>query len=360
MDNGNNQNYNGGVSNNMNYNNNMNVNGSNSGTGYVNTNNNVNNTNTNTNTNVNNVSNNKDGKNYQKKKRALLVVFMFLLLVFVCLMCYVFIYSKQHPPKRYLSPDEIEIKQMISRDYVTSGNTPIYVEHTNSTDYTVKRGEEELKLIVEDNKVKVDNGEEKIDVVLKLNDNDVNSDIKLICQRGEISLILTNDGKLYRPTDNTISNDNTINVGEILNNTPVSSLIEITNADNMYARTMEDNKIINVNTGKEYNGVIRELKCNGGIVYVYEDYSFGLEEGKVVANESNSAILINMIFENKLIDVYGNIYELDFVNKTVSTSKLGTMTKVGFSRDDNGIYTLGLESSTGVYTFKSEYYYTKF
>lgn len=308
-----------------------------------------------TNSNVGNM----DNRGNVKKKNTLLVVFLMLLVVFVCFMCYVVIYAKQHPPKEYLSQDEIEVKQMVAKDYVRPDTLPTYTEYTDSTDYVVTRDNEEFNLIVEDEKVKLFVGEEKKDVVLKLNDGDINNNIKLIYQNSQESLILTNDGNLYRSIDNTISSDNTINVGQILNNTKVSSIILILNASSMYAKTVDDFKFVNVNTNEEYNGIINELDINGGTIYVYENYYFGIEEGKVFVNDLNVPITVNMIFENKLIDIYGTVYDIDFVNKAVSTSKLGVMSKIGYNRGEDNIYTLGLETNTGNYTFRSEYYYTK-
>lgn len=304
--------------------------------------------------NTNNVSNSNI-----KKRNSLIVIFLILLVVFVCFMCYIVIYAKQHPPKEYLSQDEIEVNQMLSKDYVRPVELPTYTEYTTSTDYVVTKGTDSFNLIVEDGVVKLVNGEDKSNVILNLNNLDINSDIKLIFQNSSESLILTNDGDLYRAIDNTISVDNKINVGQILNNTKVSSLIVIFNANSMYARSIEDDSFININNGEEYNGILNELTCNGGIIYIYENYYFGLEEGKIITDLNSVAITVNMIFENKLIDIYGTVYDIDFVNKTISTSKLGVMSKIGYNKGEDNIYTLGLETNTGNYTFKSEYYYTK-
>ena len=76
---------------------------------------------------------------YQKKKNALIYIMMFLLVAFVALICYIVVYSKLHPPKKYISQDDIAVVQMNSSNY-TVRNTPVYTKIEESTEYKVKKG----------------------------------------------------------------------------------------------------------------------------------------------------------------------------------------------------------------------------
>lgn len=295
---------------------------------------------------------------YQKKKNALIYIMMFLLVVFVALICYIVVYSKLHPPKQYVSPDDIAIVQMNSSNY-TVKNTPVYTEKEESIEYKVMKGSTEYQLVLENNTVKLQEDAETLtDVVLRLNDTDINGKIKTIYQVGKESLILTTDGALYRPLDNVLSEDNTMSVGQILNNVNVKSIIEVNLAKYPYVLS-EDNKIISTNDGKEYNGVINILDCTGGTLYVYEDYSIGVDNGQIFVNSNNTSVKLNMLFNNYIIDIQGNIYEIDFTNKTMSTSKLGVMQKIAYNRGSDNKYTINVETNTGNYDFISDYYYTK-
>ena len=212
---------------------------------------------------------------YQKKKNALIYIMMFLLVAFVALICYIVVYSKLHPPKKYISQDDIAVVQMNSSNY-TVRNTPVYTKIEESTEYKVKKGSTEYQLVLKDNTVKLQEDDETLtDVVLKLNDTDINGKIKIIYQVGKESLILTTDGALYRPLDNVLSEDNTMSVGQILNNVNVKSIIEVNLTKYPYVLS-EDNKIISTNDGNEYNCVINVLDCTGGQLYIYEDYSIGV------------------------------------------------------------------------------------
>lgn len=294
---------------------------------------------------------------YQKKKNTLIYIMMFLLVTFVALICYIVVYSKLHPPKQYISPDDITIVQMNSSNY-TVKNTPVYTEKVESTEYKVMKGSTEYQLLLEGNTVKLQDNETLTDIVLRLNDTNINGKIKTIYQVGKESLILTIDGALYRPLDNVLSEDNTMSVGQILNNVNVKSIIEVNLAKYPYILS-EDNKIISTNDGKEYNGVINILDCTGGQLYIYEDYSIGVENGQIFVNSNNTPVKLNMLFNNYVIDVSGNIYEIDFVNKTMTTSKLGIMQQIAYKRDNNNKYTVNVETNTGNYTYTSDYYYTK-
>lgn len=293
-----------------------------------------------------------EAQKYQKKKNALLITFMILLLVLVCLICYIFIYVKMHPKKEYDSPDTIEIVTMTETDYEDSTDNLTYTEVTESTKFNITIDNEKKELEINENK-EVVNAETKEKVQLLLNKADINSNIKLLYQTENDNLILTEGGKLYRLLENTL------NVGQILTNTEIKNIVKFKRAtDDVYVLTSED-KVINVNTQKEYDGIIRTLKLNNNEIYVYEDYSISLEKGKVITDPEGNRIKFNIVFENKLIDDRNVIYEIDFTNKTVTTSKLGNLVKAGYGKVEDSDYHINIETNTGIYNFESSYYYTK-
>lgn len=296
-------------------------------------------------------------KKYAKKRNTLIYIAMALLVIFVALMCYIVVYAKVNK-KEYVSPDTIVVNQMGEAKYAVN-SVPSYVEVLESTDYIVKKGDEEIPLVLEENTLKViDENDNLTDIIIKLNDTDINGKIKMVYQKGSKSLILTTDGLLYRPLDNVLSLDNTMSVGQILSNIVVNSIVEVNLSKYVYVMS-NDNKIISITDGLEYDGVINVLECKGGNLYIYEDYSIGLQKGMVFVNENNASIKLNMLYNNVLIDVNGNIYEIDFTNKTMSNSKLGVMTRISYNRGEDNVYTIGLETNTGNYNDKSDYYYTK-
>lgn len=296
-------------------------------------------------------------KKYAKKRNTLIYIAMALLVIFVALMCYIVVYAKVNK-KEYVSPDTIVVNQMGEAKYAVN-SVPSYVEVLESTDYIVKKGDEEIPLVLEENTLKViDENDNLTDIIIKLNDTDINGKIKMVYQKGNESLILTTDGLLYRPLDNVLSLDNTMSVGQILSNIVVNSIVEVNLSKYVYVMS-NDNKIISITDGLEYDGVINVLECKGGNLYIYEDYSIGLQKGMVFVNENNASIKLNMLYNNVLIDVNGNIYEIDFTNKTMSNSKLGVMTRISYNRGEDNVYTIGLETNTGNYNDKSDYYYTK-
>lgn len=296
-------------------------------------------------------------KKYAKKRNTLIYIAMALLVIFVALMCYIVVYAKVNK-KEYVSPDTIVVNQMGEAKYAVN-SVPSYVEVLESTDYIVKKGDEEIPLVLEENTLKViDENDNLTDIIIKLNDTDINGKIKMVYQKGNESLILTTDGLLYRPLDNVLSLDNTMSVGQILSNIVVNSIVEVNLSKYVYVMS-NDNKIISITDGPEYDGVINVLECKGGNLYIYEDYSIGLQKGMVFVNENNASIKLNMLYNNVLIDVNGNIYEIDFTNKTMSNSKLGVMTRISYNRGEDNVYTIGLETNTGNYNDKSDYYYTK-
>ena len=205
-----------------------------------------------------------EAQKYQKKKNALLITFMILLLVLVCLICYIFIYVKMHPKKEYDSPDTIEIVTMTETDYEDSTDNLTYTEVTESTKFNITIDNEKKELEINENK-EVVNSETKEKVEILLNKSDINSNIKLLYQTENDNLILTEDGKLYRLLENTL------NVGQILTTIEVKNIVKFKRAtDDVYVLTSKD-KVININTQKEYDGIIRTVKLNNNEMYVYED-----------------------------------------------------------------------------------------
>lgn len=299
-----------------------------------------------------------DIKNYQKKKNALIITFMALLLIFVCLICFIFIYVKQHPKKEYVSQDDIEIKDLVSIDYDITSNQTNYKTITESTDFILKNEKEEVSLKVSsNNKIVISETEEEVKVLL--NTRDVNNNVKFIYQDDNISLILTNDGKLYKLSDITLTEDNNINVGQILSATRVKNIVKVlSNPKETYVLT-QDNKTLNVDSLEEYDGIIRELVTNEGILYIYSDYSFALEKGKVFTDEEGKVVRFNIFFDKKLVDENAIIYEVDFQNNAVSTSKLGILSKVGYGPTSDNKYNISFEANTGKYSLVSDYYYTR-
>ena len=110
---------------------------------------------------------------------------------------------------------------------------------------------------------------------------------------------------------------------------------------------------------EEYDGIIRELVTNEGILYIYSDYSFALEKGKVFTDEEGKVVRFNIFFDKKLVDENAIIYEVDFQNNAVSTSKLGILSKVGYGPTSDNKYNISFEANTGKYSLVSDYYYTR-
>ena len=296
-------------------------------------------------------------KKYTKKRNTLIYIAMALLVIFVALICYIVVYSKMNPPKEYVSPDTIVVNKLNTMAYQVKG-TPKYKEIVVSTEYIVKKDNNDYSLVLEDNTLKVKENDLLSDIVVRVNDDNINGKIKLVYQSDDESLILTTDGLLYRPLDNVLSLDNTISVGQILSNENIKSIVEVNMSNYTYILSV-DNKIISTNDGMEYDGIINVLECDGGNLFVYEDYSIGFDKGMVFVNNDNTSVKLNILYSNILIDINGNVFDLDFINKTMSNSKLGVMSKIAYNRDSNNVYTIGLETNTGNYSAKSNYYYMK-
>lgn len=299
-----------------------------------------------------------EAQKYNKKKNLLIIAFMFLLVIFVGLICFIFIYVKMHPKKEYVSPDTIPIITMQEKDYQPNINNEIYTELTTSTDFKVLELSKEVVLMVNENK-EVINSETQNKLEILLNNTNINENIKMIYQGKGENLILTEDGKMYRLLSDSIQEANKVNVGQILANMTVKNIVNMNVAtDDVYVLT-EDAKIININTQEEYDGIIKHLETSGGTLYVYNDYSVTFEKGKKLVNENGQSVKFNIMFNNKLIDENAVIYDVDFANRTLKTSNLGTMVKASYSRKEDQTYSIGLEANTGIYTFDSEYYYTR-
>lgn len=294
-------------------------------------------------------------QNNQRKKNILLIIFMLLLIVFVCIMCYIVIYAKNQ--QKFLSPDEISIKQTQSTDYVDR-TAPEYEKIINSTKFTITEDDKQYDLqINETDEIVILRGDSKEVVNIMQNDNNINSKIKVIYQTEYINLILTSTGELYK-MNNTEIIDGELQVGQILTNTKVNDIVYLRqNSDAIYAID-ENGKLINVDTAKEFNGVIKEIKTSTSTIYVYKNNGFGIEEGKLCLDENGNVIIINLSFDNKIISENNVIYEINPVDNTLSTSKLGVFSKVWYRKNpDDGTYKITLLSNTGYNDFISTYYY---
>jgi len=300
-----------------------------------------------------------DAQKYQKRKNQLIILFMILLVVFVCVMCWIVIYAKNNPPETFLDPADIEIKQMQVVDYIPSPEQN-YITITESNSFIVTENGEELQLVLNDTKeIKLLRDETQESINIMQNDNNINNNIKLIYQRDDNSLILTETGELYKLIDNEIV-DGQLNVGQILTNMTINELVYFSpNVDKVLGLN-EENKLINIDTLREYNGVIEEIKTTTSTIYVYEDNSFGIEEGKVFVDEYNNVIKINISFDNKIISDDNVIYEINAVDNTLSTSSLGEFRDVGYRREtEDDLFSVTVRSTTGIYDFNSNYYYMK-
>lgn len=300
-----------------------------------------------------------NSQNYHKKKNALIIVCLILLVVFVGLMCYILIYAKMNPPKKFISPDEIEIITMNTVDY-TPVEMPRYNIVTPNNEIILTEADKEVSLkLTEEKTIKIDETDKKLKIMN--NNEDINNNIKAIYQFHSIdtNLILTEDADLYKLTDNDIDKG-VINVEKVPIEAKVVDIITLNIAINNVFILYEDGRIFNLNTLKEYNGVIKELETQTSIIYIYEDYSFGLEEGKMFVDQNNEVIQLNISFDNKIIAKNNVIYEINGINNTISTSKLGIFEKVWYNfKDNDSMYDVAVLSNTGMNEFRSSYYYTK-
>ena len=295
---------------------------------------------------------------YQKKKNILIISFLFLLVALVAFICYVFIYAKQNPPETFLDPSEIEIVQMNTADYtVESINNYSVINESNNFTVISEGKEYKLKLTEEGIvKIIVTDVEENIEILL--NEENINHDIKIIYQTANISLFLTTDGKLYKLFSNTVE-EGKLKVGQILADMTITDIVSLgLKTDRVFVKN-SDEKIINTEILSEYNGIVDTIITPIGDLYVYEDDSFGTEEGKIFINQNNNELKISIAFDNKVISAENIVYEINS-DKTLSTSNLGTLRRIAFSKkDDEENYTIKILTTTGSYDFKSNYYYSK-
>lgn len=293
--------------------------------------------------------------NKTKQKNILIILFMILLLVFVGLICYIFIYAKNNPVKTYLDPDTIEVKALTTKDYVYTGGSIEYMPVTESTKFKLSKSEEEINLIVENGKLRKQDLEVEIKILLE--NNDINNDIKLIYQTDKDSIIFTNTGKLYRLLDTVITEDNSIEVTEILTDVNVQNISQISySVEGIYVIT-DDNRVININTLEEYRGISKLLEGATGTLTLYTDETFSLGDEKIFIDNTGNDVKFNIWFENVLISENNKIYEIDFSTKTLRTSKLDSLLNVAYNKNEEGIYDIIMETTTGVYEYTSNYYY---
>ena len=299
-----------------------------------------------------------EAQKYQKKKNLLIISFLVLLVVLVAFICYVFIYAKQNPPETFLDPSEIEIVQINTADYVLETvNNSLVINESN--DFKVINEDKEYKLkLTEEGVVKIIVSDVEEDIEILLNEENINHDIKMIYQTANISLLLTTEGKLYK-LFNVLVEDGKLKVGQILSDMTITDVVSLgLKTDRVFVKNSED-QIINTETLKEYNGIVDTLITDFGEIYIYENDSFGTEEGKVFINQNNQELKINIAFGNKIISAENIIYEVN-VDKTLSTSVLGTLRRIAYSKnDEEQNYTVKILTTTGSYDFTPNYYYAK-
>lgn len=299
-----------------------------------------------------------EAQKYQKKKNLLIISFLVLLVVLVAFICYVFIYAKQNPPETFLDPSEIEIVQINTADYVLETvNNSLVINESN--DFKVINEDKEYKLkLTEEGVVKIIVSDVEEDIEILLNEENINHDIKMIYQTANISLLLTTEGKLYK-LFNVLVEDGKLKVGQILSDMTITDVVSLgLKTDRVFVKNSED-QIINTETLKEYNGIVDTLITDFGEIYIYENDSFGTEEGKVFINQNNQELKINIAFGNKIISAENIIYEVN-VDKTLSTSVLGTLRRIAYSKnDEEQNYTIKILTTTGSYDFTPNYYYAK-
>lgn len=299
-------------------------------------------------------------KKYHRTKNILIISLLLLLLVFVSLICYILVYSKLHPKKEYLSPDSIEIKTMLVDEFKLNADKQLYTEVTTSNEFVINADEEKLSLKVVNGKVKLSREEKDEDIEILLGEQNINNNIKLIHQTKNDSLILTKNGDLYSLINDTLEENNVLKVEKKNINFSVKSIVEmIVTTDSTYV-IARDNRLLNIDTLEEYTGIIKELVTDHGTMYVYDDYTFSLEKGKIYTDENGEKLRFNILFDDKVIDSNNVIYEIDYQNNTISTSSLGSFMKIGYGKDQGQDYNINIETSTGIYRdIKSEYYYTR-
>ena len=300
-----------------------------------------------------------EAQKYQRKRNILIIVFMFLLVVFVCVMCFIFIQSKINPLPKFISPDEIEIKQMNTLDYNNVEN-PAYVIINESNNFVVNENEQELNLILNSsNQVNVSRDGIEEDIQIISNDVNINDNIKIVYQDQKNSLILTNEGNLFKINDATLI-DNKLNAEQILVDNKVKDIVKLVASTSDSYILDYSNRVINVNTNEQYTGIIDVIQTATSTIYVYEDFRFGLEQGKYFVDEYYQPIRINLSFDNKIIGENNVVYEIDSNSNTILTSNIGVFNKVGYSKpDDSDIYTINVLSNTGSHDLNSNYYYTR-
>jgi len=297
-----------------------------------------------------------DAQKYQRKKNILIILFMFLLVIFVGVICMILIYAKKNPPEKFLSKEDIEIVQMKTMEYDFSNNQN-YSEVMESNTFRVTENNQELQLILtKDKNIKIQREEADEIIDIMQNDKNINNNIKLIYQTERESLILTDDGNLYKLTDATVV-DNKIKVGQILTNMKVKGIVYFPNKTSNKYIINNENKVINIDTLEEYKGITNKINTGTSTIYIYENKMFGLEEGKIIVDEYNRPLTIKISFDDKIIAENDVIYQINSLENTLFTSNLGSFYQIGYRSNENGIYDITLKSSTGYETFTSTYYY---
>lgn len=292
---------------------------------------------------------NEEQQKYQKKKNILIILSLVLVLVLVCIICLCFIYVKQHPKEKFLSPEEIEIKTMLVNDYIRTEEQINYTSLTQQNEIALS---EDKTITLNEGKITID------ETVIRIlnNEIDINNNIQSMYKNFN-KLYIIQEEKLYIIVTETLE-QGTSDAEQLLNTYQIKDLVTL-NDGNIYALT-NTNQIINIETEKEYNQIIKELPTPNGILYVYKDYSFALEEGKRYTDEAGNPIKFNIRFSNYIIDDNNIIYEIDYQAKTLKTSNLGSLRTLGYAKNvETNKYEVNVKSSTGFNIITSDYYDTK-
>ncbi len=296
------------------------------------------------------------GKN-NKKKNILIVAFVILLVIFIGLMIFIVLKAKERKEEKYIPKNNITIKEMMTTDYELNNNIDNFQVVNNLENFNIIGVNEDYQAHIVNKKLIYNKDGQDIELKLITDNSNIDENIKLIYQNLFYNLILTEDGKLYQAENNYLDENNNLVVNQIFSDYSISSLLLIDNFGKNILALTQDNKLLNISTLKEYNGIINEYKNNDITLYVYSDNSFSLEKDKVIIDENGNKIKFDIWFENKIIDKNGMIYEIDLDTKIIKTSKLNKLISISYKKQDD-IYIVNIETTTGKYKINSKYYYT--
>ena len=127
---------------------------------------------------------------------------------------------------------------------------------------------------------------------------DINNNIKTVFQRTEETLILTNDGKLYRLLEDVLTRDYILEANQILSDIYVEEILEVSRSVKSTYVLTNEGKAININNMEEYKGVYRTLESSEGKITIYTDNSFSIGNDKIFIDNGGNIIRFNFWFDN--------------------------------------------------------------